>query len=130
MLARWYPVLQRLTGTVEQWKNGCGSVVTSLSSHCLYTDCKSSHTIKFCNTRTYRLHRGILEGQLTFNVKVPLLNTIQRRMKPTTIATKSVLMPGSISGKKSLKGPRTKQPSRANLPAPEEVCYFLCYMEI
>lgn len=42
------------------------------------------------------------------------------RLKSTTTATKSVLMQGGVPGKRKLKGPRTKQPSRANLPAPEE----------
>ncbi|XP_062863664.1 required for meiotic nuclear division protein 1 homolog [Trichomycterus rosablanca] len=139
MLARWFTALGRLhqplkrktycrilSGTVEQWKNGLESGIKSSLSHSLYTDCKSSRTITLCNTWMYGLQRGTMQGPFTFNVEVPFLNTIpnyknlQRRMKSTTISTKSVLKQGNMPGKKTLKGPRTKQPSRANLPAPEE----------
>ncbi|KAL2098885.1 hypothetical protein ACEWY4_005365 [Coilia grayii] len=44
---------------------------------------------------------------------------MQMRFRSTS-ATKPVLKQGGLPGKRTLKGPRTKQPSRANQPLPEE----------
>lgn len=44
---------------------------------------------------------------------------MQRRFKTTT-TTKSVLKQGGLPSKRTVKGARTKQPSRANQPVPEE----------
>ncbi|XP_012677890.1 required for meiotic nuclear division protein 1 homolog isoform X2 [Clupea harengus] len=44
---------------------------------------------------------------------------MQMRFRSTT-ANRSVLKEGGLPGKRTLKGPRTKQPSRANQPVPEE----------
>lgn len=44
---------------------------------------------------------------------------IQKRFR-TTATTKLVLKQGGLPGKRSVKGARTKQPSRANQPVPEE----------
>lgn len=44
---------------------------------------------------------------------------IQKRFR-TTATTKSVLKQGGLPGKRTVKGARTKQPSRANQPVPEE----------
>lgn len=51
----------------------------------------------------------------------------QMRLQSTTTPTKSILIQGGMPGKRTLKGPRTKQPSRTNQPRQEEeVC--VCVM--
>lgn len=46
--------------------------------------------------------------------------SFQVRLQSTTAATNIVLKQGGMSGKRTFKGPRTKQPSRASQPSQEE----------
>ncbi|XP_063040323.1 required for meiotic nuclear division protein 1 homolog isoform X2 [Engraulis encrasicolus] len=57
--------------------------------------------------------------------KTPMLTLFEERWKTqvrfrSTSTTKPVLKQGGLPGKRALKGPRTKQPSRSNQPQPEE----------
>lgn len=94
----------------------------STSSHKLHTHCKNNPIITFSDAWSYGMRR------LVFNPKHGMvLKTwnIHRTFQSTSGTTKSVLKQAGMPGKKTLKGPRTKQPSRANLPAPEEAsCLF------
>ncbi|KAG7328387.1 hypothetical protein KOW79_008331 [Hemibagrus wyckioides] len=88
----------------------------STSSH---THCKN---ITFSNAWTYGLRKGTMH-RLVFNPKHGKIHktwNIHRTFQSTTGSNRSMLKQAGIPGKKTIKGPRTKQPSRANLPAPEE----------
>ncbi|XP_060790437.1 required for meiotic nuclear division protein 1 homolog [Neoarius graeffei] len=92
------------------------------SSHKLHTHCKNNHTITFSDVWSCGLQKKTLH-RLVFNPKHGIIFkpwNIHRTFQSTTGTWKSVLKQTSMPGKKTLKGPRTKQPSRANLPAPEE----------
>lgn len=97
---------------------------TSLHKH--HTHCKNNDAITVSDAWSYGLRKGTLHT-LVFNPKPGMkLGTwnIHRTFQSTTGTTKSVLKQAGVPGKKTLKGPRTKQPSRANLPAPEEASNF------
>nr|XP_017207128.1 required for meiotic nuclear division protein 1 homolog isoform X3 [Danio rerio] len=72
------------------------------------------------------LHHCILQkGGPRFQVLTPLnfiskTWSFQVRLQSTTAATNIVLKQGGMSGKRTFKGPRTKQPSRASQPSLEE----------
>lgn len=108
--------------------NRCVPNVLSCStlSHKLPTHYNSNHTITFSDAWYYGLRKETLDRE-RFNQQHGMrLKTwnIHRTLQSSTGTTKSVLKQAGMSGKKILKGPRTKQPSRANLPAPEEVSHF------
>lgn len=73
----------------------------------------------------YLLQRGMFQRP-HFEALTPL-NLISKtwsilmRLQSTTTATKSVLKQGGMPGKRTFKGPRTKQPSRTTQPSLEEV---------
>lgn len=97
------------------------------SSHKLHTHCKNNHTITFSDAWSYDLRKGTLH-RLIFSPKHGMILktwNIHRTFQSTTGTWKSVLKQTGMPGKKTLKGPRTKQPSRANLPAPEEASHLL-----
>lgn len=56
----------------------------------------------------------------TVSLKEPCRAWMTQRRFRTTATTKSVLKQGGLPGKRTVKGARTKQPSRANQPVPEE----------
>lgn len=104
----------------------------SASSHSLLADHENSHTVTPHHSWSSGLQRGALEGPLIFNSRNPTVLSMRskpwythRRLHSTTTATKSVLKQGVMPGKRTLKGPRTKQPSRTNLPATEEASHML-----
>ncbi|KAL6477693.1 hypothetical protein MHYP_G00135280 [Metynnis hypsauchen] len=123
-------------GIAERVENGsCSGVkcfppnllARSASSHSLYSDHRNSPSITLHPSWSSGLQRGALQGPLILNNKTPPVLmmrskewNIHTRLQSTTTATMSVLKQGGLPGKRTLKGPRTKQPSRANLPAPEE----------
>lgn len=83
-----------------------------------------------CPTSLHRnlLHRGMFQRP-HFELLTPLnlisrIWSIQMRSQSTTTATKSVLKQGGMPGKRTFKGPRTKQPSRTTQPSLEEVCDY------
>ncbi|XP_072546473.1 required for meiotic nuclear division protein 1 homolog [Salminus brasiliensis] len=149
MLARSFPALPmwrlqqpseriRLSGLLpalaERVGNGSRSSVKCFSpsilarrpsSHIPHPDKKDSHTITPHSWWFSGLQRGALKGPHMFYTKSLVLSMMPKtwrvhmRLQSTTTATKS-LKQGGVPGKRTLKGPRTKQPSRANLPAPEE----------
>lgn len=97
----------------------------STSSHILYTNCKNNHTITLSDAWPHGLRKGTLH-RLSFNPKhgMKLKTWNIHRTLQSTATNKSVLKQAGMPGKKILKGPRTKQPSRANLPAPEEASHL------
>lgn len=94
----------------------------STAAHKGHTHCNNIHTITLRDAWSCGLGKGNLP-RLGFNPKhgmIPKPWNVQRTFQSTAKTTNSVLKQAAMSGKKTLKGPRTKQPSRANLPAPEE----------
>ncbi|XP_034163836.2 required for meiotic nuclear division protein 1 homolog isoform X4 [Pangasianodon hypophthalmus] len=91
------------------------------SSHRPHTHRKSNHTITCSDAWSYGLRKGTLH-RLAFNPEhgMRLKTWNIHRTFQSTGTTKAVLKQVGMPGKKTIKGPRTKQPSRANLPAPEE----------
>ncbi|XP_056333637.1 required for meiotic nuclear division protein 1 homolog isoform X1 [Danio aesculapii] len=70
-------------------------------------------------------HCILQKGGPHFEVLTPLnlmskTWSFQWRLQSTTSATHLALKQGGMSGKRTFKGPRTKQPSRASQPSPEE----------
>ncbi|KAF7704504.1 required for meiotic nuclear division protein 1 homolog [Silurus meridionalis] len=96
----------------------------STSSHKLHTQCKNNHTTSLSDAWSSRLrNRAFNRLPYFFNTSYGTTFktwSVQRTFQSTSGTTKSVLKQAGMPGKKTLKGPRTKQPSRANLPAPEE----------
>lgn len=96
------------------------------SSHTHHTHCKNDHTLTGSVAWSHGLRKGALH-RLFFNskhgIKLKAWN-INRTFQSTTRTTKTVLKQVGMPGKKTLKGPRTKQPSRANLPALEEASFL------
>ncbi|XP_066536488.1 required for meiotic nuclear division protein 1 homolog [Hoplias malabaricus] len=99
----------------------------SVSSHGFHTCHNNSSSITLHPPWFSGLQRTASQGPVTFNSQIPSVLSIRSkiwnepmRLHSTTAATKSVLTQGSIPSKRTLKGSRTKQPSRANFPAPEE----------
>ncbi|KAG9268676.1 hypothetical protein AMEX_G17672 [Astyanax mexicanus] len=130
--SRLFPALagRRENGLCSRVKCFTPNLLTqSLSSHSLYTDQKKqdAHTSSSHLWWSSGLQRGAHKGphmvyteSLVLDMMMPKAWRMHTRLKSTTTATKSVLLQGGVPGKRTLKGPRTKQPSRANLPAPEE----------
>ncbi|XP_027028571.2 required for meiotic nuclear division protein 1 homolog [Tachysurus fulvidraco] len=126
-----YSTLVPVTARWQKWEKCpdyrfqcCSQNVLSCSSstYKLSTNYKSNHTITFSDAWKYGLQKGTLH-RLVFTPKHGMKHTTwnkHRTFQSTTGTTKSVLKQAGMPGKKTLKGPRTKQPSRANLPAPEE----------
>uniref|UniRef100_A0A4W4DRQ3 DUF155 domain-containing protein n=1 Tax=Electrophorus electricus TaxID=8005 RepID=A0A4W4DRQ3_ELEEL len=124
----------RISGIAEQVQNvPCSgfkcfpNLLTLRASSCnLHTDHKKTHTITIHHSRTSGLHTKTLKGPLIFHTETPpVLSMIPKTWsihikQSTTTSTRPVLKQGSIPSKRTLKGPRTKQPSRTNLPSPEE----------
>uniref|UniRef100_A0A671SLZ8 Required for meiotic nuclear division protein 1 homolog n=1 Tax=Sinocyclocheilus anshuiensis TaxID=1608454 RepID=A0A671SLZ8_9TELE len=86
------------------------------------------NTKKNCHTSLHNhrcfLPRGVCQRP-HFEMLTPLnlkskTWSLQMRLQSTTTATKSVLKQGGMLGKRTFKGPRTKQPSRTNHPSLEE----------
>ncbi|XP_030637424.1 required for meiotic nuclear division protein 1 homolog [Chanos chanos] len=74
-----------------------------------------------------KLPRDALQGPCAFQTKtsavlkaLPTIWNTHLRFQSTTTATKSVLKQGGLPSKRTLKGPRTKQPSRVNIPVQDE----------
>ena len=114
-------------GIAKRLEHGSCSGVKGFPLHSPHTDHKNSPTITVPPLWSSIQQRGALHRPLIFNTEPPPLLSLRSkvwnthtRLQSTTTATKSVLKQGGIPGKRTLKGPRTKQPSRANLPAPEE----------
>ncbi|XP_053365925.1 required for meiotic nuclear division protein 1 homolog [Clarias gariepinus] len=92
------------------------------SSHKLYTLCENNHRVRFSEAWSHGFPKGNLH-RLVFDPKHDMILkpwNIHRTFQSTTGSTKTVLKQAGMPGKKTLKGPRTKQPSRANLPSPEK----------
>lgn len=100
---------------------------SSTASHNLHTHYKSLHTTPCSDAWPYGLQKGALH-RLDFNPRHGMIlkkGNIHRTFQSTIGTSKTVMKQVGMPGKKTLKGPRTKQPSRVNLPAPEEASSLL-----
>ncbi len=104
----------------------CTTLASSAFTQRLFKDWRNCHTS--VHNHRYLLQRGVCQRS-PFEMCTPLnlkskTWSLQMRLQSTTTTTttKSVLKQGGIPGKRTFKGPRTKQPSRTNQPSLEEVC--------
>ncbi len=104
----------------------CTTLASSAFTQRLFRDWRNCHTS--LHNHRYLLQRGVCQRS-PFEMCTPLnlkskTWSLQMRLQSTTTTTttKSVLKQGGIPGKRTFKGPRTKQPSRTNQPSLEEVC--------
>lgn len=98
----------------------------STSSHTHHTRCKNNHTLTGSDAWSNALRKGALHRLICspkHGVKFKAWN-MNRTFQSTAGNTQTVLKQMGMPGKKTLKGPRTKQPSRANLPALEEASHL------
>lgn len=124
-------------GSALRTVNGLNSVSRTMRLNCS-TLASSAHTQNIlkdqssCHISVHQ-HRCLLQRGMFqrphFKVLTPLnviskTWSIQMRLQSTTTATKSVLKQGGVPGKRTFKGPRTKQPSRTTQPSLGEVCDY------
>ncbi|XP_076851087.1 required for meiotic nuclear division protein 1 homolog [Brachyhypopomus gauderio] len=126
-----------LSGIAEHVENASSSGfkcppnqnLLALNASCLHTDHKNVHAITHRPVRSSGLYTKTCKGPHILHTKTsPVLSLMpktwsihMRLQSTTTTSTRPVLKQGNIpSMPRTLKGPRTKQPSRANLPSPEE----------
>uniref|UniRef100_A0A8C1LPH7 Required for meiotic nuclear division 1 homolog n=1 Tax=Cyprinus carpio TaxID=7962 RepID=A0A8C1LPH7_CYPCA len=100
----------------------CTTLASSASTLNLLKDCRNCHT-GLHNHRCF-LPRGVCQRP-RFEMLTPLnlkskTWSLQMRLQSTTTASMSVLKQGGMPGKRTFKGPRTKQPSRTSQPSLEE----------
>ncbi|XP_077094938.1 required for meiotic nuclear division protein 1 homolog isoform X2 [Siphateles boraxobius] len=100
----------------------CSKLASSAHTQNILKDQSSCH-ISLHHQRCL-LQRGMFQRP-HFEMLTPLnviskTCSIQMRLQSTTTATKSVLKQGGVPGKRTFKGPRTKQPSRTTQPSLEE----------
>ncbi|KAG1946567.1 required for meiotic nuclear division protein 1 homolog isoform X2 [Pimephales promelas] len=120
-------------GSALRTVNGLNSVGRTMVLNCS-TLASSAHTQNILKDQischiTVHHHRHLLQRGMFqrphFKVLTPLnliskTWSIHMRLQSTTTATKSVLKQGGVPGKRTFKGPRTKQPSRTTQPSLEE----------
>ncbi|KAK7142749.1 hypothetical protein R3I94_012182 [Phoxinus phoxinus] len=108
-----------LNGVSRTMRLNCSTLASSAHTQHIHEDQSSCHI-------SGHHHRCLLQRGMFrrphFKVLTPL-NVISRawsiqiRLQSTTTATKSVLKQGGVPGKRTFKGPRTKQPSRTTQPS-------------
>ncbi|XP_056623903.1 required for meiotic nuclear division protein 1 homolog isoform X2 [Triplophysa dalaica] len=101
--------------------------VTGSSSTCLkdHRNCLAGLHHPTYNYSTTRLQEVIRRPHTLYCKELNLLSSksqtwMEMRKQNTSTTTKSVLKQGGMPAKRTLKGPRTKQPSRTNKPKQEE----------
>uniref|UniRef100_A0A8C1SWG7 Required for meiotic nuclear division 1 homolog n=1 Tax=Cyprinus carpio TaxID=7962 RepID=A0A8C1SWG7_CYPCA len=97
----------------------CTTVASSASTQNPLRDWGNGHTSLHyhrCLVKRGVCQRPLFERLTPLNLK----SSLQMRLQSTTTAIKSVLKQGGMPGKRTFKGPRTKQPSRTNQPSLEE----------
>ncbi|KTF84428.1 hypothetical protein cypCar_00008838 [Cyprinus carpio] len=97
----------------------CTTVASSASTQNPLRDWRNGHTSLHyhrCLVKRGACQRPLFERLTPLNLK----SSLQMRLQSTTTAIKSVLKQGGMPGKRTFKGPRTKQPSRTNQPSLEE----------
>lgn len=108
---------------VRTMRLNCSTLASIAPTPNLLKDQSSCH-ISLHHHR-YFLQRGMFQRPqfeaLTPSNLISKTWSIQMRLQSTTTATKSVLKQGGMPGKRTFKGPRTKQPSRTTQPSLEEV---------
>lgn len=104
--------------------------VTGSSSTCLkdHRNCLAGLHHPTYNYSTTRLQEVIRRPHTLYCKELTLSSSksqtwMEMRKQYTSTTTKSVLKQGGMPAKRTLKGPRTKQPSRTNKPKQEEVCH-------
>ncbi|XP_067312224.1 required for meiotic nuclear division protein 1 homolog [Pseudorasbora parva] len=110
-----------LNGVSSTMRLNCSTMAYSAPTQNFLKDQTSCHFS--LHHHRYLLQRGMFQ-RTQFKVLTPLhliskIWRIQMRLQSTTV-TKSVLKQGGMPGKRTFKGPRTKQPSRTTQPSLEE----------